>query len=514
MSDLKVRINKEKILKDILKDVNILETKGSLEVKVKGVEIDSRGVKESFAFFAANGYVQKGSKFIPSAIEKGASVIFIEADENIEEIEGIKETTIIKVDNVRKALGYVSRNFYDDPSKEMTVIGITGTKGKSTSTFMVKKILEEAGYTTCLVGSIGGFVGSEKISDNTRTTPDSYVIQEILAEAKENYGATHAVIEVSSQAMILERVTGITFKATAFTNFSEDHISKDEHPTLKDYYEAKIKAVKLAKINVLNVDDIEVKKALNYLPESNTKYTFAIENDSDVKAIEESIILTEEKIEFDVVDKEKEENTHMSLVIPGRFSIYNALTAITISHKVLGIDLNICKEALKNARVLGRLEPVPNKLGLNILLDYAHTASSLENILKAVTSYAKGKVICAWGVGGNRDAAKRPVMGRISGKYADFTILMSDQIRFEDPLKILKDIEVGLKEVTDNYEIYVDRKEGIKRAIEIAKKEDTIIIPGFGHDMYQEINGVKHPFDERKVITEIIDKLIKEGMTK
>ena len=470
MSDLKVRISKEKILKDILQDVNILETKGSLEVKVKGVEIDSRGVKESFAFFAANGYVQKGSKFIPSAIEKGASVIFIEADENIEEIEGIKDTTIIKVDNVRKALGYVSRNFYDDPSKEMTVIGITGTKGKTTTSFMVKQLL--------------------------------------------NYGATHAVIEVSSQAMILERVTGITFKATAFTNFSEDHISKDEHPTLKDYYEAKIKAVKLAKINVLNVDDIEVKKALNYLPESNTKYTFAIENDSDVKAIEESIVLTEEKIEFDVVDKEKEENTHMSLVIPGRFSIYNALTAITISHKVLGIDLNVCKEALKNARVLGRLEPVPNKLGLNILLDYAHTASSLENILKAVTSYAKGKVICAWGVGGNRDAAKRPVMGRISGKYADFTILMSDQIRFEDPLKILKEIEVGLKEVTDNYEIYVDRKEGIKRAIEIAKKEDTIIIPGFGHDMYQEINGVKHPFDERKVITEIIDKLIKEGMTK
>lgn len=499
--------DKNKKLSEVIKDTGIIEISGDLDIHVKGIHSDSRKIKEGYIFFAINGFTQKGSAFIESAVKNGAKAIICEKEENVEEISKKYNVVACSSENVRNTLALCAKNYYDDPSKDMYVIGITGTKGKSTTTSLIRDILVKDKEKALLVGSIGGYLNYEKISNNTRTTPESFEIFKMLSYAKEN-GAKYAVLEVSSQSMITERVTGISFDITGFTNFSEDHISEIEHPNLEAYFKAKTDAVLLAKKNILNADDEMVISLKNMLEaRGNAVITTGIENDANVFA--DNISLEKDKSNFDIsiTGKEIEEYAiGIQLSIPGMFNIYNCLMATAVANEI-GIDTDIIAETFENVKVMGRLEPVENDLGLTILLDYAHTANSLENVLKTIKPNVKGKLICAWGVGGNRDKEKRPVMGRISGKYADYTILMSDQVRNEDPLKILQDIEKGLKEVTDNYEIIVDRREGIKKAIQMATKEDVIVIPGFGHDMYQEIAGVKYYFNEREVIRDIISEL-------
>lgn len=499
--------DKNKKLSEVIKDTGIIEIAGDLDIHVKGIHSDSRKIKEGYIFFAINGFTQKGSAFIESAVKNGAKAIICEKEESVEEISKKYNVVACSSENVRKTLALCAKNYYDDPSKDMYVIGITGTKGKSTTTSLIRDILVKDKEKALLVGSIGGYLNYEKISNNTRTTPESFEIFKMLSYAKEN-GAKYAVLEVSSQSMITERVTGISFDITGFTNFSEDHISEIEHPNLEAYFKAKTDAVLLAKKNILNADDEMVISLKNMLEKrGNTVITTGIENDANVFA--DNITLEKDRSNFDIsiTGKEIEEYAiGIQLSIPGMFNIYNCLMATAVANEI-GIDTDIIAETFENVKVMGRLEPVENDLGLTILLDYAHTANSLENVLKTIKPNVRGKLICAWGVGGNRDKEKRPIMGRISGKYADYTILMSDQVRNEDPLKILQDIEKGLKEVTDNYEIIVDRREGIKKAIQMATKEDVIVIPGFGHDMYQEIAGVKYYFNEREVIRDIISEL-------
>ena len=276
---------------------------------------------------------------------------------------------------------------------------------------------------------------------------------------------------------------------------------------MEDYFNCKFSLIKESKHGVINSDDETVSKIKKLLPNKDIK-TFAIDNEADFKVNSNTVVITDSYIDFSILFNGKEEKIEAS--IPGKFSIYNAAGAIAVC-SYFGVTADEIKAALKDLKVLGRSELVPNKLGLTIMIDYAHTPSSLESILKAVNSYAKGKVICAWGVGGDRDAAKRPVMGEISGRLSDFTVLMSDQVRTEDPLKILKEIEVGIIPTGKPYKIIVDRTEGIKYAISIAKPGDIIVIPGLGHDLYLERNGVKYPYDERKVITKLIDDMIASG---
>ena len=316
-----------------------------------------------------------------------------------------------------------------------------------------------------------------------------------------------AIIEVSSQAMKLDRVTGCEFDIGLFTNLSEDHISPKEHPTMEDYFNCKLELIKIAKHGIINNDDEKLKTIKNLLPNKDIK-TFAIDNSADFKVNPNKVEITDSYIDFSIFFNGKEEQ--IEACIPGRFSIYNAAGAIAVS-SYFDVTADEIRTALKDLKVLGRSELVPNKLGLTIMIDYAHTPSSLESILTAVNTYAKGKVICAWGVGGDRDATKRPIMGEISGRLADYTVLMSDQVRTEDPLKILKEIEVGIIPTGKPYKIVVDRTEGIKYAISIAKPGDIIVIPGLGHDLYLEKNGVKYPYDERKVITKLIDDMISSG---
>lgn len=315
------------------------------------------------------------------------------------------------------------------------------------------------------------------------------------------------ILEVSSQAMKLHRVDGCDFDIGVFTNLSEDHISKNEHADMEEYFNCKCMLFDMCKIGFLNADDKTVMRIVDMNKNCVFK-TFGIDNDADIKADESTLKITPSYIDFTAKLDGKDENFEVS--IPGKFSVYNSLGAISVAHE-FGVTPDEMRGALKNLKVLGRNELVPNKLGLTILIDYAHTPSSLQSILESVKSYAKGKVICAWGVGGDRDSKKRPIMGEISGRLADYTILMSDQVRTEDPLKILQDIEVGVKKSGGKYTIIVDRTEGIKHALEVATKDDIILIPGLGHDLYLEKNHVKYPYDERKVIAKLVDELIAEG---
>ena len=491
---------------DLLKEVEVKNTVGDLNLDITNIHSDSRKIKEGGLFFAINGFTKNGIEFIPSAIENGAKAIVVEPDVNIEKLNLPNSITIISVTNTRKALAQTACAFYDYPAKKLKIIGVTGTKGKTTTTFMTKAILEAHGYKVGLIGSIAIYIGKEKLYDTDRTTPESIEIQENLAKmVKENVDI--CVIEVSSQALMLERVTGCDFEVGIFTNLTEDHISPKEHPSMEHYFNTKLTLIEMAKYGVVNVDDETTKNIPNLLPNKNIK-TFSIDNASDIKANPNSLEITDSYIDFTINFNGKEEK--IEATIPGRFSVYNALGAITAcSH--FGVTADEIRVALKDLRVLGRSELVPNKLGLSIMIDYAHTPSSLESILLSVKAYAKKRIICAWGVGGDRDATKRPIMGEISGRLADFTVLMSDQVRTEDPLKILKEIEVGIIPTGKPYKIIVDRTEGIRYAISIAEPGDIIVIPGLGNDLYLERNGVKYPYDERQVITKLIDEMIASG---
>lgn len=497
------------LLNKLISKVEVINKVGDLNLDITNIHSDSRKIKEGGLFVAINGFTKNGVEFIPNAIENGAIALIVEPDVDVNNLDVPNGMPVISVKNTRKALAEVACEFYDNPSKKLKLIGITGTKGKTTTTFMVKSILQKHGLNVGLIGSIAVYVNDEKIEDTDRTTPESIEIQKNLAMMVER-NVDVAIIEVSSQAMKLDRVTGCEFEVGLFTNLSEDHISPKEHPSMEDYFNCKLELIKLAKYGVINNDDETVRKVKELLPNKEIK-TFAIDNEADFKVNPDTVVITDSYIDFSILYNGKEEK--IEACIPGRFSVYNASGAIAVC-SYFGVTANEIRDALKDLKVLGRSELVPNKLGLTIMIDYAHTPSSLESILTAVNSYAKGKVICAWGVGGDRDATKRPIMGEISGRLADFTVLMSDQVRTEDPLKILKEIEVGIIPTGKPYKIIVDRTEGIRYAISIAKPGDIIVIPGLGHDLYLERNGVKYPYDERKVIAKLIDEMIESGERK
>ena len=310
----------------------------------------------------------------------------------------------------------------------------------------------------------------------------------------------YVVMEVSSQSLKLHRVDGCQFDIVAFTNLSEDHISEKEHPDMQDYFESKLKLFKMCKTGFVNIDDIHGNKIPAMFPESDIT-AYGIDNTGNFLA--KDITITNSYVDFKV--KITDRNERIKVDIPGRFTVYNALAAIGICKKI-GISSDIIKEALEKIKVPGRSEMIENKLNIPIMIDYAHSPESLQNILQAVSSYTRGRVISVFGCGGDRDSRKRPIMGEISGKVADYTIITSDNPRTEDPKLIVNEIEEGIKKTKGKYEVIVDRTEAIKKAIKMANKNDIIVLAGKGHEPYQEINGVKYPFDERIIVNEIINK--------
>ena len=491
-------------LRDIIKNVEGVQVSGDLGTQVTNITSDSRKIKKNGMFFAIKGYSLDGTKFINSAIENGATCVVIEESTSIDQLNLPESVTVVIVKNIRYALAMFSCNLYDNPSKKLKLIGVTGTKGKTTSTYMIKSILEKAGHKVGLIGSIAIYIGDKKLEDTDRTTPESYKIQETLSLMVKE-GIDIAIVEVSSQAMKLDRVTGCEFDSVLFTNLSEDHISPKEHANMDEYFNCKLALAKLAPAVVTNIDNKYTKQLPHLLPEKKI-ITFSLEDETaDIYA--KNLLQSNSSVDFTLVKDKQEEKIHVS--IPGEYMVYNALGAIAIS-SLFGATFDNYKEGLSNFKVFGRSEMVPNKLGLTIMIDYAHTPASLESILKTVKPYTKGKVICTWGVGGDRDKAKRPIMGEISGTLADYTILTCDQARTEDPRDIIADIEVGMKKVGGKYTVIVNRTEAIRHAISIATKDDIIVLPGLGSDLYIEYMGVKYPYNERTVIAEIIDEMLDE----
>lgn len=490
-------------LKKILAGCADLKAKGNLELEITNITSDSREVKQGDMFVAIKGFDVNGHDFVKKAIENGAKVVLVNEDElaNIKEYI-TPDVTLVVTKDTREALAKCACNFYDNPSEKVKLIGVTGTKGKTTTTFMIKKILEKQGIKTGLVGTIASYSGDRKIEDSDRTTPDSLKLQSLFAEmVKDNCQAI--VMEVSSQSLKLHRVDGCNFNYCVFTNFSEDHISPKEHPNMEDYFNSKLKLFQMCQEGFINADDINTIRVPELVPNCLVK-SYGIDNECDLLA--KDITITNSYVDFRV--KINGKNERIKTCIPGRFSVYNSLAAISIAEK-MGCSTDAIKEALLEVRVPGRSELVDNPLGLTIMIDYAHSPESLQSILQAVKSYTRGKVISVFGCGGDRDTAKRPQMGEISGKIADFTIITSDNPRTEVPEQIVKDIEVGMKKTNGKYKCVVDRTEAIKEAILMAVKNDIIVLAGKGHETYQEINHEKHPYDEREIIKNIMDEIKK-----
>ena len=487
-------------LKKILSGLDGLKAKGNLDLDIKSLESDSRKIGKNGMFVAIKGFDTDGHEYINNAIENGAVAVMVDAGTDLKKLKLPEDVTVIVAPDTRYSLAIVASNFYKNPAKKLKIIGVTGTKGKTTTTFMIKSILEKHGQKVGLIGTIAKYIGDKKLEDSERTTPDSLELHKLFAEmVKEKVEVV--VMEVSSQSLKLDRVAGLEFEVGVFTNFLRDHISPKEHPDMEDYFNSKVKMFSMCKKAYINADDIQVQKLKKMELPCEVK-TYGIDNPCNVLA--KDITVTSSSVDFKVKIGEKNERVKTS--VPGRFSVYNSLAAISVAVE-LGANADQIKEAMENIKVPGRSELVDNKKDLTIMIDYAHSPESLESILTALKAYARGRLICVFGCGGDRDATKRPIMGEISGRVADFTIITSDNPRTEEPNEIIKSIETGMKKTKGKYVCIENRREAIKEAIKMANKTDVIVLAGKGHEPYQEINGVKHDFDERVIVKEIIEEL-------
>jgi UDP-N-acetylmuramoyl-L-alanyl-D-glutamate--2,6-diaminopimelate ligase len=480
-------------LKELIKSLDTVSVKGDININIKDISYDSRKIEEGSLFVCIDGTKTDGHMFIPDAIEKGARALIVQKEVSVPD-----NITVILVENSRYALACVSDVFFNHPSSRFKLIGITGTKGKTTTTYMIKSILERAGQKVGLIGTIANHIGKEVIYTE-RTTPESYNLQSLFAEMADK-AVDYAVMEVSSQGLALNRVSCTDFDIGVFTNFFKDHIAPHEHANMEEYFEAKMKLFKMCKKGLVNVDSRYSDRVLEGSKCNIT--TYGIDNDADIKAVE--IVKRSGSVEFTAITPWFEER--IAINIPGMFSVYNALAAIAVCG-LIGISYKYIKEGLEKVNVPGRAEVVETCTDFTIMIDYAHTPDSLENILTTVRDFAPGRVISVFGCGGDRDKTKRPIMGAVSGKIAHFSIITSDNPRTEEPAAIVKDIEAGIKDTGGKYVTIVDRREAIKYAILNAKPGDIIVLAGKGHETYQTFKDKTIHFDEREVVKEILYEL-------
>ncbi|BDR81342.1 UDP-N-acetylmuramoyl-L-alanyl-D-glutamate--2,6-diaminopimelate ligase [Clostridium tetani] len=482
-------------LKEVLKKLEYNILNGNIEIDVENIQYDSRNIKKNDIFFAIQGYSTDGHKFIESSIEKGAKVIVF--DKEFENQNMYKDITFIKVKNSRKALAVAASNYYGNPKDKLKLIGVTGTNGKTTSTFMIKSILEEAGFKVGLMGTILNYIGDRKIHAE-RTTPESLEIHKLFKDMVDS-GVDYCVMEVSSHSLCLDRVYGIEFNEGIFTNLTQDHL--DFHKTFENYYNSKLMLFKNSINSVINIDDNYGERILKDIEEKT--FTYSIKKYSDLKA--ESVRLHSRGGEFTVDFKGNKEK--INIHIPGQYNVSNALGSILACVNE-GISLKVIKRGLeKLSGVPGRCEIVTMgyNLGYDVIVDYAHTPDGLDNVLRTARDFTKGKLISVYGCGGDRDRAKRPIMGKIGTELSDLAILTSDNPRTEEPFSIIDDIVKGVTK--DNYIVVESRREAIKKAMTIAKKDDVIVVAGKGHEDYQILKNKTIHFDEREVIKEIIEEL-------
>lgn len=478
-------------LKELLRGLKYSIISGNSDINIRKIEYDSRKVEEGDVFFCVEGYKTDGHKYASMAVRKGASVVICQKD-----IEGIDNCVIVKVEDSRKALAVAASNFYGEPSRRLKLIGITGTNGKTTSTFMMKAILEEAGYKVGLIGTIANYIGNRKIESH-RTTPESLELHGLFKEMVDE-GVKYCVMEVSSHSLALNRVYGVEFAEGIFTNLTQDHL--DFHGTFENYYQAKLQLFNSSLSAIVNIDDNYGKKVFDDV--KGSKITYGLNDKSDISA--GNINMHSRGIEFDLKYKNKE--THICLNLPGKYNIYNALGSAAACLNE-GVSLEAVACGLKKVFVPGRCEIVSSQhnLDFDIILDYAHSPDGLENILKTAREFTKGRLISVFGCGGDRDKTKRPIMGSIGTTLSDISVITSDNPRSEDPNAIIDDILRGVQ--GDNYIVIENRRDAIEKAMKIAEKDDVIVIAGKGHEDYQELKDKTIHFDEREVIAEIVKEL-------
>ena len=478
-------------LKELLQGIPVLETNADLQMNIEAVAYDSRKVTEGSLFVAITGFASDGNRFIPMALEKGAAVV-------VTAKKPAADVPYVLVENDRYALAMIGTNFYGHPAKSMTMIGVTGTNGKTSVTLLLKHVLEKTlGAKVGLIGTMENLVGDEVIPTE-RTTPESFELQALFARMRDA-GCTHVVMEVSSHALTLDRVGGVHFDVAAFTNLTEDHL--DFHKTMDAYCDAKAELFSRCDAAVINVDDPYAPRMLEKAACPVTTYSL---KEAALKA--ESLELHAEGIRFEAVQGEKK--VAVSLGIPGRFTVYNALAVLGIA-TALHISLEDAADALTTAKgVKGRIEVVPTPgMPYSVLIDYAHTPDGLENVLTSVKYFCKGRVIAVFGCGGDRDPIKRPIMGRIGVTESDFAVITSDNPRTEEPLAIIEDIMKGVREEMGPYIVVPERRNAIRYAMDIAEKDDIIVLAGKGHETYQENNGVKYHLDEREEVAAHLKEL-------
>ena len=466
---------------------------GTKEIEITELTNDSRKVTEGSVFVCISGAVSDGHQYIEEVGKKGAAAVIVEKD-----VEAPKHMTVIRVEDTRYALALASARYFGYPAEQLKVIGITGTKGKTTTTYMVKSILEEVGHKVCLIGTIEAIIGDEVIPA-VNTTPESFTIHQYFRKMVDA-GCDAVVMEVSSQGLMLHRTAGIPFEIGIFTNLGEDHIGPNEHKDFEDYKRCKGLLFRQCKIGIANVDDPYFKDVFR---EATCEIeTFGFSEKADLRAEHAELVTRPGYLgvayhvaglmDFDV-----------EIDIPGTFSVYNSLTAIAVCRH-FNVPSEKIQKALKVAKVKGRIEMVKVSDEFTLMIDYAHNAMSLESLLTTLKEYHPKRLVCLFGCGGNRSKTRRYEMGEVSGKLADLTIITSDNPRDEEPQAIIDDIKIGMAKTDGKYVEIPDRKEAIAYAIHHGEPGDIIVLAGKGHEDYQEIKGKKYPMDERVLIADIL----------
>ena len=484
-----------KKLKDLLEHLDYQCLQGTTDKEITSVVYDSRKAEPGSLFLCIKGAVSDGHAYAKEVAEKGASVLVVQ-----DAVEVPEDVTVIQVENSRYAMACISAAWFDYPAKKLKTIGITGTKGKTTTTYLVKSILENAGHKTGLIGTIETIIGEEHIP-SANTTPESYLVQQYFAKMAEA-GCDSVVMEVSSQGLMLHRTAGFTFDIGIFTNLEPDHIGPNEHKDFEDYLRCKALLFKQCKTGIFNADDQHLAQIL----EGHTceVETFGFSEKADLRAENTRLVTGKGTlgIHYDVKGLM---DFPVEIDLPGKFSVYNSLTAIAVCRHFNVTEENIQK-ALKQAKVKGRIEMVKVSDDFTLMIDYAHNAMSLESLLTTLKEYKPNRLVCLFGCGGNRSKLRRYEMGEVSGKLADLTIITSDNPRNEEPQEIINDIKVGIGKTDGKYVEIIDRKEAIAYAIHHGQPGDIVVLAGKGHEDYQEIKGKKYPMDERVLIQEILEE--------
>ncbi len=499
---------------ELAKIEGIRIVRGGPDVYVDSVEFDSRKCRSGSLFVAIKGFNSDGHEYIAAAAAKGASAVLIDSARDLEKysldkiLEKAQDMAVIETADSRKALGIVSQAVYGHPEERLDIAGITGTKGKTTITFMLRSILEAASVPSGLIGTVVNIAGGKRIKAE-HTTPESSDLYKMMKDMADS-GDKALVMEVSSQGLKYDRSYGLRYKVAAFTNLYEDHIAPNEHPDMDDYFRSKLKIFDNCATGLINADIPYKDEAAEYAKARCDVLFYGTAPDADIRAYDiRHYSEGYESGSFFELESPWYKG-QIRIALPGRFNVSNALCAISCAG-VMGIPFDAVRKGLENAHVPGRMQPVPNDLGISIIVDYAHNAAALENVLSTVREYAGKRIICVFGCGGDRSRTRRFEMGEVSGNMADLTVITSDNPRTEDPMAIIGDIVTGIKPTAGVFEIEADRALAIRHAISIAEPGDVVLIAGKGHEDYQIFADRTIHFDDVEVAMEAAGAVKESG---